>query len=469
MYNIFETKMISKYLFWTSVVTVNIFLLSSCLGSGSDDYEYPVDPQIYAISIASETDSTNQLASLSFTIDQIKGEIYNKEPLPYLFHVDSVMLTITGPSNYYSFAGIQLTLADDPETPFFWNMTDSIDINKLLSIETYAPDAVTSKKYNFQLNIYQEDPDSIQWERIKTDYPTSSVIEQKTVAIDNHFITYYRLATDAAIKAVSAPIADAPVWEPVSSQSWIPGTIQLSSLINVGNSLYVLDETGLVVFKSEDGKQWLDLSTGNKIHALYGKLPFSTSGDLLIAVEDAGSLKFAQANSDFSTITLLNAIPDKIPITGFSSLNIMGSNSYATQFILLSGGTTAINTSNEDIWLLQDNGNNVIGSITGNRPEDANLKGSSLFFYDDKPFLITTNASGVNILFHSDDNGLHWSSIEEKNAFPTEPIAFSGRTHASVITDSDNYIWIFGGISYTNPNTWLTDVWRGRLNKFSLN
>ena len=39
------------------------------------------------------------------------------------------------------------------------------------------------------------------------------------------------------------------------------------------------------------------------------------------------------------------------------------------------------------------------------------------------------------------------------------------RKKASVITDNEKYIWIFGGISETQ--TQIDDVWRGRLNKFA--
>ena len=39
------------------------------------------------------------------------------------------------------------------------------------------------------------------------------------------------------------------------------------------------------------------------------------------------------------------------------------------------------------------------------------------------------------------------------------------RKGASVITDLNNYIWIFGGVSETQ--TQIDDVWRGRINKFA--
>lgn len=457
--------MISKYLLWASVLTVNILLLSSCLGSGSSEYEYPVDPQIYAISMASATDSTSQLTSLAFTIDQLKSEIYNKKPLPYLFHVDSVMLSLTGSSTYYSFAGVELTFVE-PDTSYFWNMSDSIPIVRLQKIKTYAPDAVTSKEYSFQLNIYQEDPDSIQWERMATNHPASTVINQKTIAFGNRFFTYFQTETGGEIKAVSSPISGTLAWEPVTL-SGFPNILQLSSLIAVGNNLYALDDTNGWVYRSTDGVQWAAVSIDYKVKALYGELPSTTSGRILLAVEDGGSLKYAYTNSDFSETTFMNGIPNTIPVTGFSSLSTTSVKSFASKFILLSNGTTADNTGNEEIWLLEMDGN-TIRSIPSDIPEETTIKGSTLFFYDEKPYLVAISNEGANILLHSDDFGLRWIAPEDKNNFPTAPIAFPVRTNASVLIDADNYIWIFGGVSSTNPSTWLTDIWKGRLNKFGL-
>ena len=91
----------------------------------------------------------------------------------------------------------------------------------------------------------------------------------------------------------------------------------------------------------------------------------------------------------------------------------------------------------------------------------SSLTESTLFFYDNNTYLLT-NSSGTNSLYYSDNFGLEWKSAGENQSLPTE---MEFRKKASVITDNNNNIWIFGGVSGTQ--TQLDDVWRGKLNKFA--
>jgi len=63
---------------------------------------------------------------------------------------------------------------------------------------------------------------------------------------------------------------------------------------------------------------------------------------------------------------------------------------------------------------------------------------------------------------YSENYGLDWVAAAQNQSFPP---GFDQRTNASIITDAENFIWIFGGISVTQGQ--LSDVWRGRLNKFA--
>ncbi len=458
--------MISKYFLWTSVLIATILLFSSCLNSSdNNNIEYPTDPQIYAISISSRADTASLLSGVVFTIDQVKGEIFNREPLPYLFHVDSIMLNITNSNNYYSFTRIEITL--DQESPYTWNMSDSIAISSLRQIKTTAPDGVTTKTYDFQLNIYQEDPYIISWEKIGENHITPPVEDQRTIALNDSFFTYYLSGTE--MKAVSAPISATPAWGAVNNLSGMPHTLRLSSIVVSGNAICALDAATGWVYRSSDGIQWDPVTTeaGYEVVALYGELPLATpEKSHLLAVEHDGKLKFARANDDFSDIDLMNDVPANIPVTGFSAMKIESASSYATKFIYLSGGMTAGNTPNNDIWILEED-EDIIKYIMSKRPAGGNMQGSSLFFYDDKPYLIASS-DGENLLMYSGNYGVDWVEAEENQAFPTEPDEFTGRTNASVITDDDNYIWIFGGIS-SSSNTQIVDIWRGRLNKFASN
>lgn len=447
--------MISKYFLGASVLIVNLLLFSSCLSSSDNNMEYPTDPQIYAISISSKTDTTSLLPGVVFTIDQVNGKLFNREPLPYGFHVDSVMLSLTG-STSYGFSGIEVTL--EPDSSYAWSSSDSIAIPRLRKIKTTAPDGVTSKNYDFQLNIYQEDPYILTWKKIGENYLNSPVESQATILYRDRFYTYYRSGDE--IKAVSTEISDTPGWEAVDLSSSIPHTLRLSSLITSGNIIYALDAATGAVYHSPDGAKWSIVQTEYEVKAIYGELPNAAAGNILLAVSHDEKVRFARASNDFSDIVLMNDLPANMPVIDFTAMKVESKTSYASKFIFLSGGNTTSDALNNDIWILQEDGG-VIQYITSKRP-DGILKGSSLFYYDDKPYLIATSA-GKNILMYSDNYGKDWIKAEENQSFPEN---FAGRTNTSVVTDADNNIWIFGGIS--SSNTQLVDIWKGRLNKFAL-
>lgn len=452
---IFLKQMISKYFLGASVLIVNLLLLSSCFSSSDNNTEYPIDPQIYAISISSKTDTTSLLPGVVFTIDQVNGKLFNREPLPYGFHVDSVMLNLTG-STSYGFSTIEITLADS--TAYKWSGSDSIAIPRLREIKTTAPDGVTSKKYDFQLNIYQEDPYILSWDKIEEDYLNSPVESQKTIRYNNRFYTYYQSGDE--IKAVSTLISETPEWETVRL-SGIPHTLRLSSLVASGGVIYALDAATGAVYHSPDGADWSIVPTAYEVKALYGELPSGNSGKILLAVSHNGKIQFARATNALSDIELMNEIPANMPVIDFSAMTVESSTSYASKFIYLSGGNTYGNASNNDIWVLQEDGG-AIKHIISKRPTEIILKGGSLFFYDDKPYLIAASDE-KNILMYSDNYGIDWINAEENQSLPED---FEKRTDTSVITDSDNNIWIFGGISSSNSP--LVDIWKGRLNKFAL-
>jgi hypothetical protein len=73
-----------------------------------------------------------------------------------------------------------------------------------------------------------------------------------------------------------------------------------------------------------------------------------------------------------------------------------------------------------------------------------------------------TYETGKNKLYYSENYGLNWISGGTNQTLPDN---FTGRMHASVITDSNNFIWIFGGESGAQGS--IADVWRGRLNKLA--
>ena len=444
--------MISKYFSLAWLLVLNLLLLSSCLNSDVEETEFSPDAQIYAFSLSSATDTSDVLSATKFTIDQINGKIFNKDPLPYLFRADSVLLNITGVSTYSPYALVQLTL--DPDSTYNWIQSDSVAIARLKKIITTAPDGITKKSYEFQLNIYQEDPYFLGWEQRSSGYLPALVVSQKTIALKNRFITYFNTGT--AIQAKSANSNNGADWATVALTG-LPSTLQLSSLITVKNAAYGLDTTTGAVYQSADGANWSRIVTAHTIKAIYGELPQATPGNILAAAEINGMLTFVQTEN-FSVLKPLNRLPANLPLKDFSATKVDIPTSYS-KYLILSGGTTSENKSNNNIWILLEN-NGVITHILSRIPGTISVNGSNLFFYDNKPYLMITS-SGKNSLMYSDNSGLDWIKAAENQDFPS---GFAERTNASVLTDADNYIWIFGGISATQ--TQLADVWKGRLSKY---
>lgn len=450
--------MTSKYLFWTSVLIMNLLLFSSCLGSSNEgELEYSPDAQIYSFSISSKADTLNLLRTTEFTIDQVNGKIFNKKPLPYQFHVDSVILNIRGASTLNAFSNVSIQLI--PDSTFTWSQSDSIEVSKLYRIITTAPDGDNKKTYQFQLYTYQQDPYILSWEKISDGYLPQSVSQQKTIEFNNRFITYY--IANGAVNATSSAVSDGVNWT-TAALSGLPPAIQLSSITVTENVLFATDDDNKL-FSSSDGYSWMQVNTDYPIVAIYGILPSATN-DILVMVDDSGTLKLAKTD-DFASLQLMeinsSSSPSDLPVKNFSATKIESATSYTIRYITIAGGNKTDESNNNDIWILQER-NTEISVLKSKKSETVSIDGSSIFFYDEKPYILTAS-SGKNSLLYSDNFGLEWKAAEENQALPA---TFNFRKNASVLTDNDN-IWIFGGIS--QAQTQISDVWKGRLNKFDLN
>ncbi len=450
-------QMRCTYFLGLLVATLNLLLWTSCLGSSDGLIDYSPNAQIYAFSLTSKADTAKLLNATTFSIDQVEGEIFNKQPLPYLFHVDSVMLSVSSSSTYAPFLQVAITITGENEdSTYLWNGSDSVAVNHLKTITTLAQDGVSTKSYGFQLNIYQQDPYILLWEK-KTDYLSSHPEAQKSIAFNDHFITLYK--TGSGIGATAS--ADGSTWNDLGELQGLPTSAQLNTLIAVKGAMYLLDEEGRV-YASTSGTKWNKINTGCTVKTLFGILPGTPAKGILIAVEEGGMKRFA-VTDDFSDIEFLNRVPDEMPWSAFTSTSIESDRSYATRFIVLTDGIRQDGSWNDEVWIVQKKDNEI--TYISKEPSYP-VKGSNLFFYDDHLYMMTL-WNGKNVFLFSDNSGLDWQATAENQAFPAKSV-FTPRTNASVVIDESNNIWIFGGVSAQSPHSVLVDVWRGRLNKFTM-
>ncbi|OPZ27796.1 MAG: hypothetical protein BWZ00_01408 [Bacteroidetes bacterium ADurb.BinA174] len=457
LYNIFLKQMTLKYLYQAvSILLLWVLIFSSCLNSSQSDIELSHDPQIYSFSMTSTKDQNRVLSGTKFTIDQINNKIFNQDSLPYLFHVDSIKLNIAGKSGY-AIPKIVINLQDN-DSAYIWNGKDSVAFKRLKAIETTAEDGKKVKLYEFKANIHQQDPYILNWSLISQNHLTTPVEKQKTVLHAGKFVTYYK--SGAMIKASTSLSSDGKNWVPVTV-SGLPATVKINTIFSVINgsaSIVYAQDADNSIYKSADGLVWSKITSDYPVSTIYGKLP-SASGEfaILTAVNDAGTLKFA-LTKDFATFTLKCILPNEFPITDFSAVSLENPTVFSAKYIILSGGKDKSNIVNNKLWIVQEKEDEITHLY---KDSSIALQLSQLFLYDNKVYLMTYE-TGKNILYYSENYGLDWISGGTNQTLPDN---FTGRIHASIITDSNNFIWIFGGESGIQVQ--IVDIWRGRLNKLA--
>ena len=446
--------MISNRFYFYITLVAAVFVLSSCLDSNDDDtvnYDYSSDAQITSISFSSNQDSMNVLPGVKFSINQVASVplIFNRDSLPYLFDVSTVKMDVK--TNAAS--GIKLHLFN-PDSIYLWNNTDSVEIKKLKHIEVFAANGVTSKLYTFKLNTHQQDPDTIFWQNVTNGY-IDVPKNQNTVANADNFYTYY--INDAAVELSTTSVDDGEDWVE-ASVTGLPATVVLSSIQNdtleAREMWYAMDNDSKV-YLSDNGLDWTPQAVDYPVKAIFGKMPSYGTDSVLAVVNDEGVYKFAKT-VDFSTINLLNKIPDGFPIESFTSTTVDNPLVYTAKYLVVTGGYDLNGTANKKVWLLQKNE----GEITNATKEPAfNVTGSSLFNYDGKIYILTPH-EGENLFYTSPNYGMFWERADSKQSLPSE---FLYRKNQSVNVDNKNNIWIFGG-EFENESQ-IVDVWKGRINK----
>lgn len=437
-------------------------VLASCNKTDQVEFDPSKDAQIYEFRVTSKTDTNNYFNDVKFSIDQVNGLIFNIDSLPYLFDVDSISLIIKGYGSS-KHPNIEIGLINEDST-YTWDGKDSIILHRLNTIEVSAQDKDIKLKYDISINIHQQDPYIFNWDNIVEDnyLGVQDIDEQQTVSYNGSFYTYYK--QNGIVKAFYSSSSLGDDWLPESIAGF-EGDIELSSIFISNNDdvsvLYCINTDG-VLFTSDDASTWRKVATAYPIRAIYGDLPHK-KGDyrMLLAVEDAGKLKFG-LTVDFSSISIHDELKHGMPVTGFSSISLNREGVYASESILVCGGKSEVGVSNKGLWMLKEN-NNMIDVAENTLPK---LNDANIFYYDDKPYMFVSerleDGELENRFYFSKDSGVTWIWGGESQALDED---MDLRTNVSLVTDSKNYIWIFGGKSKSNAT--IVDVWRGRLNKLA--
>lgn len=455
------------------------FFLVSCKDNNDTYVDNTVsnDAQIYSFSMVVPTpagkDSLDNiyLDSLykevnkhKYAIDQKLGVIYNPDSLPYGTLLDTVAITLT-----FASSGVQKVTVTTPDSiqGYIWNQTDSINLSKRpIKFTTVAYSGV-QKEYTLDVRIHQVDPDTIVWNKeVSLPEIGSTKVLLTTTGQSNKQQFYTFIAKQNQVLLYTSDAKSPLSWTKQSTTN-LPQNTDISSIIQFNGTFYCIDDLG-AAYSSVNGIAWTKVQNSKKIISILGILPTNTTGKdlLLVTVNENGGNYFAKGETlasletiqEISGYVLSNTVPNDFPLRGAAATTNVSSNK-SLNMLMLVGGTSPSpsKTALSYTWLIKNTSSGIEIAPFLKKAPFVGGAGISSFLYNDLFYVLDTNK------FYTSSNwGEVWQRAPRKQDLNSSATIRSGET---LIVDTENNIWIFGGISKTG--TYLNDVWKGRLNSLN--
>ena len=502
-----------KFLSFIASFFMVSFVITSCLDD-DNNIEYSPDATIHAF----ELDTVGYGKTYKFTIDQIRGEIYNEDSLPV--HADTIIdriliKTLTTSSQY-----VTILKEKVDEDSIYLNLSDSIDLRKPLRLRVYSTEALAygdrekAKKYTISVRVHKHDPDSLRWSYVgKVDDNINGM--QRSIILGANILTYTDLN---GIKVYQSAVNNPNNWTSTSICT-TDGTISTmpTSIISFNNKLYATFKDNENAYTSTDGITWSKSKLENvkfflapikgdreKISYLRkateeGKYFFATSTD-----GETEDYALYDIYKNYLSADAVKRFPNNIT----SYINHVNRNGKKGAMLIgeAEQSTTIKSSDNKDVkialpWaydevtksvnkldesgveVLDEEGKNIKETITigiwVDLPAGSSLSycpelvNPSLIYYNSQFYLFGNGFDS----FYTSPSGLDWKKTDKKFSFPnldedeqnsTETPEFRGRENYSMVMDKDNQylIFIFSKGSVENPAyQYDSEVWRARLNQ----
>lgn len=463
-----KLKQITLFLF-------TVFTVAITLGSCNDDSttyssEAPsANAQLYSMKLSAiersgTIDSVTYpvLATTVFSIDQLKANIYNADSLPYRTYLKNYAATFT----YENPSKIEIVYRNakgDADSIAAWTTatTDSIDFSLYPKIRVTAEDGTTTRDYTVDIRIHKIDPDTTVWTNMTTAFQLPSAVrQQKTLLKGTTFHTFSIDSDNSLYLYTIGKTATSPSSWTKQAITTLPTTVTLDNITLFNDKFYAVD-AALKSYSSTNGVTWTEQSSN--IHSILGVLPEKEAAkdSLLVVVRQSGKYVFAKTLDlinlkvveNVSNNPFGNELLTTFPSTGFSSVTNYNRDNLNQNILTVTGGYDFTNTLRNQTWSLRSGTNRLEVVSNQSNATFAAAAGIPTFMYNKYLHALTKN-----VLYKTDDFGSKWIKVPSKEVLDPKIPQSSGQ---SVIVDSENYIWIFGGVS---GSTQIREVWRGRLN-----
>lgn len=416
--------------------------ISSCLNS-DNNYVYSSDATVHAFSL-----DTIRGKNYTFDIDQVQRLIFNRDSLPVGSDtiIDSIMIDTFSVTGYVT--------SGTPDT--ILNISNAQNLipasTSGITFKVYAADGLTSREYTLRINIHQEDPDSMVWNRMDgVPQVGGNPAGRKAIAWDDHLLLY---TTPKEVYHTSA-IPGSYNWD--MSTTTLPHDALIESITTCGDTLAACTAGG-DIYTSTNGIQWeRSEALSGDIIALLAYLPTNTLNEMprtlsaIMRNDTDGKSYFCRTNLNMPQQgwEMGEEVPENFPTQQLSSALWTTSTGLNQVFVV---GTLSTENEHTTPWASMD------GLLWADLyTEDAycpSLTPPYIMNYNEALYLM---GGTLREAYASSTGGIAWEETDEKFWFPEE-FASKGTSY-TLVTDPNNYIWIIWAGGEIN------EVWRGCLNK----
>lgn len=447
-----------KYRWIVGCTTLVLLILSGCR-KDSTRYEPPVNPgvtfpaEITASFPAPKEEGKKALPDLNFHIDNRAMRIWNKIPLPYQSHFDSLDLKMVVTS-----AAVIKVLNEQTKHVTVYDArkkSNRIDMTggKLrISIEIEEKPTLN---YEMRIMTYGYNPDKFTWKKESAQLPVAAdeakVFDFKgtqywlaRTSNDTSKLYSYANATFTEISGVTLPVALRPT----------------TLIIDSKGTAWIVDKAG-ALYKSTDLKSWTKHATGTAILTQLVGETNKLSGELVFTAIGREGGKYSSFEITQSSTVNRGELPSIFPVSEAFVYTYSYSGASSTT---LFGGKTADGSAAPKSFFLSASDKWGVTPYQGDQQPLPMSGGLYLRTAKDSELFVIGGSypkTGVsNLIKRSVDRGITWTALPEQE-LPTG--AFLARHHASGFTTGSGdllQVYIFGGVINGQPSQ---EIWHGLL------
>lgn len=320
-------------------------VLTACNAKEDEDTPAYIPSESVAItgfSLNADARVMANLDSVFFSIDLEHGVVFNADSLPKGTSVRKLIANISYPSTVAS-AVIEMSGGQHRTGSFNYhtNPSDTIDFTGDVTLTLATDKNTVVKTYRLKVNVHNEDPDTLFWDRIATSTLPSRLDNpraQKSVNFKGGIACLLEESDGSYTLSTCADIF-APAWSKTALDAAV--TPQVRSLtVGADDTLYILDSAGNLL-NSADGASWAPMASGwNGIIGLYG--------DTLLGFreENGAKVQTAWPSDGAEAITL----PQGFPTAGYSNAIEFSNRWTPSPTIVIFGGETSSGTDRSAAW-----------------------------------------------------------------------------------------------------------------------